>query len=151
MVIFCLHLSESLQALGIHALWRHLLHSWLAYSKPGQTNEAWSGQANSAIDGAQGMYTWRLRLEFKNWALIYGSSSNGQWLIFHHFETKYFTSYKILHVYGLQTRASKAGQPDCTIAKDRRHGKRNISAVQRLKHFCFICNLNLEISFNMWK
>ena len=33
-------------------MWRHLLHSWLAYSKPGQTNQAWSGQANSAIDGA---------------------------------------------------------------------------------------------------
>ena len=40
------------KASGIHALWRHLLHSWHAYSKPVQTNQAWSGQAKSALDGA---------------------------------------------------------------------------------------------------
>ena len=32
---------------------RHLqLHSWLVYCKPVHTNQAWSGQARSAIDGA---------------------------------------------------------------------------------------------------
>ena len=38
--------------LGIHALWRHLLHLWLAQTKPGWYAKACSRQAKSAIDGA---------------------------------------------------------------------------------------------------
>ena len=40
-------------ALARQAPWRHLLHSWLAQSKPGQSAQACTRQAQSAIDGAR--------------------------------------------------------------------------------------------------
>ena len=38
----------ALKLVGIHTLWHHLVLLGLAYSKPRQTNQAWSGQAKSA-------------------------------------------------------------------------------------------------------
>ena len=72
-------------------------------------------------------------------------------LICQHFETSYLTSHKNFYVCGFQTRAQNGGQPDCTMVNDRRHRKRNISTVQRLKQFVVICHLNLKISFLRWK
>ena len=43
------------RALARQASWRHLLHSGLAWCKPGQTNQACSRQAKSAIDGSRGL------------------------------------------------------------------------------------------------
>ena len=41
-----------LKALARHTLWRHLLQPWPACSKPAESGQGCSRQANTAIDGA---------------------------------------------------------------------------------------------------
>ena len=43
------------QALARQSPWCHLLHSWLAQSKPGWSTQACTRQAQSAIDGARSL------------------------------------------------------------------------------------------------
>ena len=46
-------MAENVKPLDRQSHWHHLLHSWLAQSKPGWSAQACTRQAQSEIDGAR--------------------------------------------------------------------------------------------------